>query len=401
MPDLLSFTVFDGIPPQEEGKDPVIYYYWSQKQMSQDAQFNEIGLFLTFRGFCADFRASKDCEYFQTETSLTCFSDLGADAAVAATFDLTKPNTIKSPRILATSVHRFSAAYRASFPAPYRLDLTTLDSNTEYIFRSFLVNFQKMFQYRPYLSRFPPSTELWALCEKALVAAKQQCLPIRSGAFLYGGRVVHSSLVPSDLLSVYLCLETRPHDGWGDVAASTEEARWITGPVKAGQALLPLMFLSDGSGFPIAIGHGNLVALFVFSESSAISGDAIEPLRGAVADLLPDIAATCSTVLKGENQRKCEFYRDDGTLLLTKPVDIPKGSLLASRERVEAVMDFLEWQRDGFARFTGQIGGSANWLFLEKDGKTATAVAFEDAGAKHFPDVAAEAVQLLREGLLG
>jgi hypothetical protein len=407
MPELLSFTVFDGIPPQEEGKDPVIFYYWSQKHMTQDAQYNEIGLFLTFRGFCQDFRASKDCEYFQTETGLTCFSDLGADCAVAATFDLTKPNTIKSPRVLVASVHRFAAAYRASFPTPTRIGPTTIDEKTDAVFKYFLVNFQKMFQYRPFLYRFPPSSELWALCEKTLVAAKQQCLPVRSGAFLYGGKVVHSSVAPSDLVSLYLCIETRPHDYWGDGLsfASTDEPRWLTGPVKDSSgnvnSLLPMMFLADGPGYPIVLSQGNLVAIFVFSETSGLSVDQVEPLRAAVAEFLPEIAGTCATASKSQEGRKCEFYRDDGTLLLSKPIELPQGSLLAARERVENLVDFLDWQGDGFVRFTGQLGQPSHWIFLEKDGRTATAVSYEEAGVKKLADVAAESVQTLRDVLLG
>jgi hypothetical protein len=406
MPDLISFSVYDGIPPQEEGKDPVVYYYWSQKHVSQDAQFNEIGLFLTFKGFCGDFRSSKDCEYFQTETGITCFSDIGADVAISATFDLTKPNTVKSPRVLVASVHRFADVYRACFPTPYRIGLTAVDEQTDSIFNNYLSNFQKVFQYAPFLNRLPPNPDLWTLCEKVFVAAKQTSVYVRTGAFLHNGKVFHSSMNPTDLFAVQVCLDTRPYDAWGLNLniAQTDELRWLTGPVRSvtGQVipLFPCMFFEDGPGYPIILGLGNLVVVLIFSEMHAISAEVVEPVKTAIAPFLPDIAVGANLLLNSE-PTKTEIYRDDGISVVSKPVELPQSSVLASRERTEAVMDFLDLRGQGFVRFTGQVGQPGNWIFLERQGQRSTAIGLEETGKKPMREIAADSLHMLRDALLG
>ena len=118
IPSLISFAIYDGIPPKEEGMDPTVFWYWPT-ETPIDTQLNNVGLYLTFTGFCRDFRSSKDCEYIQTDSSITCFGNIGADVCFAACFQTTD---VTYCRILLKLIHAFETACLMFYGSPIRTE---------------------------------------------------------------------------------------------------------------------------------------------------------------------------------------------------------------------------------------------------------------------------------------
>lgn len=63
---LRSFTIFNIIPPKKEGAKPKIYWYYSKEERTEEEKLNEVGLIITFAGFCRKFKPENECDYIFT-----------------------------------------------------------------------------------------------------------------------------------------------------------------------------------------------------------------------------------------------------------------------------------------------------------------------------------------------
>jgi len=63
---LHSFLIFNVKPPKKEGALPTIYWYFSNEDHSNEYKLTQVGLIITFVGFCRKFKPSHDCDYIFT-----------------------------------------------------------------------------------------------------------------------------------------------------------------------------------------------------------------------------------------------------------------------------------------------------------------------------------------------
>jgi len=63
---LYAFIVFDSVPPNGEGADPVIYWFYPSDGFSSDQKLNLTGLIITFLSFSQKWGANSPCDYILT-----------------------------------------------------------------------------------------------------------------------------------------------------------------------------------------------------------------------------------------------------------------------------------------------------------------------------------------------
>ncbi|OHT11925.1 hypothetical protein TRFO_18389 [Tritrichomonas foetus] len=359
MPELISLAVYDGIPPKEEGQDPTIFWYWPQS-VDKNLQLNEIGLYMTFTGFCRDFRSSQDCEFFQTDKSLTVFVNLGAEVYIGAKFNT---NDASYHRQCLQSIRTFASIYHMFFPKPYRISPDDLlDQTTMANFEKYLEEMLGIFKCSPILQRIPPSLDLWTNCEEAISNVKSCICTLRTAAFIYKGRLIHSTMCTDDLIQIYLscranmpnlfpCAKTQPNQS---------SFKWIMKNFNR-----ELKFKST-TGYPAIFVFKQLIGILVFSKFSDYSA-----AQNVLEPLFESLIVKCDSTIESEINASPSAYRDNGQTTMLRP--IKEGSPFSNPNKNELLVDFLSSNHNQFVRLCGKTDASPDsWIFLEKDHNMAT-----------------------------
>ena len=156
-PKFISLTIFDGIPPKEEGADPSVFYYYPEDKV-KDEQYNDVGLFLTFLGFCRDFRSSSDCEYFETDKLITCFCNLGSEVYCCVTFSNQDMSYL---HIFQQQTKLFCSVFKTWFYEPKR-NGDIVDFGVDYKLESIVPKLFHIFDFYPFFKTIIPSLDLFA-----------------------------------------------------------------------------------------------------------------------------------------------------------------------------------------------------------------------------------------------
>ena len=92
---LHSFIIFNIVPPKKEGAKPQIYWYYSPEEQDEETKLNQVGLILTFAGFCRKFTKFDDprmeCDYIYTNKHEIAIQKLFGDIYMSVTIESTKP----------------------------------------------------------------------------------------------------------------------------------------------------------------------------------------------------------------------------------------------------------------------------------------------------------------------
>lgn len=88
---LHSFFIFNIIPPKKEGALPIIYWYYSTVEHDEEFKLNQVGLIITFAGFCRKFKPDQDCDYIYTNKHEIAIQKLYGDIYMSVTIESTKP----------------------------------------------------------------------------------------------------------------------------------------------------------------------------------------------------------------------------------------------------------------------------------------------------------------------
>ncbi|KAK8870803.1 vacuolar fusion protein ccz1 [Tritrichomonas musculus] len=295
LPPLISFAVYDGIPPKEEGMDPTVFWYWPN-DTPIDVQLNQIGLYLTFTGFCRDFRSSKDCEYIQTDYSFTCFDNIGADVCLAACFKTTDPDYY---RILMKLLHVFRSVCLMLCTSPVRTKNGDVENLPNLI--QFINEFLVIFRYIPILNSFPPNIDLWIKCEELIANMKGKFPTIIGAAITYKDYIVHSSINQEDLLSLYISCKAnfKMLTEFAPLEKPKDQFVWLVG-ISGGYSQKPLVFcpritLSDtSSGYPIIVLYNELLVFVIFSSQlNKKTQDDMPELKNILEAVLDNIEKEC------------------------------------------------------------------------------------------------------------
>jgi hypothetical protein len=387
---LVSLSIFDGIPPQEEGQDPSVFYYWSAEKISKDSQFNEIGLYLTFLGFCREFRASKDCQYFQTDRFFTCFANLDGSVFAAACFDVAPPNAPRSPRVFLAAMQLFASLYIMRSP----------EFNRQVIF-----DLQRVFCRMPFLAKLPPSLELWHCCQEAIAESMQSVPIMRGAAFLFEDSLVHTSLDPRDVIAISIAYRAEVEafcSFGGRRGVPPNQVIWGLGPLPDDKISTrthpPKVTLSDGPGYPVILIYNELSAIIAIAQPPTLGLEHFAQLNTVFGAFMGPVCEKCKRVYGGEANGSMEFLRADGMVVLTKPIR-GKGRF-SDREKVDSMLRFLDDQDSGFIRACIQVGQPSGWLFMEKADEQATLVSSAQP-AGPLADVVPEFVKQLGSENLG
>jgi hypothetical protein len=342
MPPLVSLAIFDGIPPQEEGQDPTIFSYFSSRATTRDSQFNEVGLYLTFLGFCKDFNSSEDCQYIETDKLLTTLTCLTGTKYAAATFDVVN-GTTKSRRVLMASMSVFATLY-CMLPGADVGELL------------------KIFRVSPFVSRLAGSLDAWTLCEGVFADAHRDIGDLIGAVFYRHDSLFHCSIPPTTAAAIVLAIKARV----GFFAAVPLE------PDRMSRIALPPLELPDGTAFPLVMAHMGLIIVLLFA--SAI---------GEVDVKLGNLKAVLDCTGRDAQKSGTVFRCEDMSVIARVPAEFP-----------EKAVGFLRDQDVGFIMALFEGGGG--WTFLEKDGDAATVVragevkGLADAVATCVRQVAAE-----------
>jgi hypothetical protein len=367
LPPLFSLTIFDGIPPQEEGEDPTVFYYYSVRSTSRDTQFNDAGLYLTFLGFCRDFRPSHDCEYFQTDMFLTTISVIQESVYAAAVYDIQSPSALKSPRILMESMRLFCDVYKM-FANP---DVDEI--------RKVLVQW-------PIMTRIAPSFDLFNFSESVLAECQQQIGGLHSAAFFFQGHLFHSSMEVGDASALYVAYRARV-GAFGKVSLQSAE----TGTPSLFQ--LPSVFLGSEWVFPVIVIYGELVVIFTFvSCPDTIDKSGFAAADGKLVHLLKTILQ-CNQDTSRPRQRNAnaEYCRITGPTVLTKPLKLGEPSV------IDPSLSMIAGISTDFASVAVETGqGSKEWLFIDHDGPITTLVTVNSGQDLTLGDTVAFCLQQLQ-----
>ena len=395
-PELISFAVFDGIPPQKEGEDPTVFWYYPEQTPIND-QFNMVGLYLTFIWFSRDFRASDDIKFFQTDKTFCCFCHLGAQVYCTATFSSNDPSKY---RYRTQQMKLFGKIFGIIFNKLER-DKTTnaVDKNNE--FAGNLVNFLYVFSQPPLLKRLTPSLDLWNACEGVLAIAKYSLTGIRSACFIYKDRLLHTSMHPSDALALYTSYKAKIKRLFSFAPPPKPNTfQWLTGlcqmEAKDPIVFLPGITMDEGMLFLIAIRYNDLVVFIALLMTKSLTKAELIPLGESLSGLLPKIDEQCNKVYNKQSGSKITAYRDDGMLQITQPLSIPNG-FIAKSENTESATSALQDNEADFIRFCGQLD-SDHWVFMEKDSNQTTIV---DENAPNLPEATSAAVNFIRTANIG
>lgn len=394
LPNLISFCAFDGIPPQKEGEDPTVIWYYPEETSMND-QLNMVGLYLTFMGFAADFRAG-EWEYFQTDKCFCCIQHLGAQLYVAAAFALTDD---LSPRYCIQQLQVFKSIFGIVFPPPTRDPETNLLEKNNEITKSFM-DMLKIFKHRPILKRIKPTLELWNVCEEALAIAKYSMPNIRSASFIYKDRLVHTSMHTNDALAFYIAYKANISRFFifkPDFEPDTFQ--WLTGLVKEkNQTLyfLPTVTIYEGLVLLAVVRYNDLVMFISLLMPKDMTKETLIPLEEPLKTIMPNIAKICKKTLDGDKKDSVAAYRNDGKVEITAPMN-PAHGLIANDKATNRIVETLDKNDSDFIRFVGRLEND-HWLFAEKDGNTTTII---DEVQPTFPDAASNAVTYIRLNYLG
>ena len=92
---LHSFIIFNIVPPKKEGAKPEIYWYYSPEEQNEETRLNQVGLILTFAGFCRKFTKFDnpriECDYIYTNKHEIAIQQLFGDIFMSVTIESTKP----------------------------------------------------------------------------------------------------------------------------------------------------------------------------------------------------------------------------------------------------------------------------------------------------------------------
>lgn len=358
MPNLISFAIYDGIPPKEEGQDPTIFWYYPHS-VSKDSQLNEIGLYMTFTGFCRDFRSSQDCEYFETDKSLTVFINMGADVFAAARFETSNPSY---HRACLQSIKMFNRIYTMLFSPPSRLPDDSLDAETSRIFNTYLDEMINLFKSPPFIGKTVASLELWTFCEEIFSDIKTENSLFRSGAILYNGKIIHSSMNSNDLLSLFLCYRTElptlfPCE---KLDGQNSEFKWILKNFKK-----PVK-LSSITGIPVIFSYQKLLVILIFSSFCDFA-----PIQKAIEPLLQkDISTFKATADLEEKQSPSSYHEENGNTILIWPSK--QDSVFGDQSQNELLVNFMNANNNQFVRLCGTSEQKNSWIILEKANNRST-----------------------------
>ncbi|OHT02284.1 hypothetical protein TRFO_30598 [Tritrichomonas foetus] len=412
MPDLISFAIYDGIPPQEEGMDPTVFWYWP-KQTQKDVQLNEIGLYLTFTGFCRDFRASKDCQFVQTDTAFTCFGTLGSDVNVAACFNSTDP---KYHRILVNSLEAFISVYFMFFSAPTRQKDGSLDRTSTFTFNEYVEELLNIFNCFPFIKRLPPSLSTWMMCEEILASAKNVLPIIKSAAFIYKDYLVHTCMKPKNFLALYLAYQAKIKAllDFAPINPPKNKFYWQLGVV--GDPERPVVYftslnLLDTSVYTAIVSYNELTIFILLSTPKEIVPSAFLPLQNVLEQIMPNIEQECISILNHETIQKVPIYRDDGIFILQREKQKvlksskqnnqhPQNSQNALNEKfseTEYILEFLNETESEFIRVCAQTTPSS-YIFMQKDGNQSTITSGQ---SESMADATSQFVEFLKSSKLG
>ena len=385
MPKLLSFAVYDGIPPKEEGQDPTIFWFWPHN-IEKDIQLNEIGLYMTFTGFCRDFRSSKDCEYFQTDQMLVVFVNLGAEVYAAAKFAC---NEAVYARMCTTSIKLFSKLFKMFFPEPKRMKDDLLDKITLNNFEKYLDEMLNVFKLYPFISKISPSLSLWTVSEE-LVSDIKSALPcMRGAAMIYNGKLIHSTMEPDDFTLMYFALYSKLKNLFPYTRPNPQSSfTWVMKDYRN-----PLNF-KNFKGYPAIVASQNLICFFIFSKFMDYS-----PIESVVDSLSHKIIETCNTTISNSLAATPSAYRDNGNMTLLRPDS--NNSAFKSVGNNEHLISFLQSNSNNFIRFCGKTESKNqlfdSWLMLEKDFDQFT---FVEGQGKTLSAVMTDCTDFLKSAML-
>lgn len=352
MPNLISFAIYDGIPPKEEGQDPTIFWYYPHS-IPKDSQLNEIGLYMTFTGFCRDFRSSQDCEYFQTDKSLTVFINMGADVFAAARFETDEPLYHRSCQ---QAIKIFNRIYTMFFPSPYRLPDDSLDEETLNIFNTYLDEMINLFKNPPFVGKMGTSLELWTFCEEIFSDIKSENPLFRFGAILYNEKVVHSTMPAVDLLSLLLCHRSdmpKLFSSQEEQSQNSEPFKWI---MKNFQKPLKL---SSTTGIPVILSYQQrLLIILIFSKVCDFS-----PIQMTIEPLLKKYLTTFKATADLEEKQTPSSFHEENNMITIWPSR--PDSMFGNPKHNEILVDFLGSNNNQFVRLCG-TSEKNSWTFLER-----------------------------------
>lgn len=350
MPKLVSFVIYDGIPPTEEGQDPTVFFYYP-KSTPIDNQLNDVGLFLTFTGFSRDFHCSKDCEFCFTDRYLTVFSRMDSDICLAARFETSDP---LHQRICIQSIKNFQKIYLMFFPTPERLPDGQIDSKTLHIFEKKIIAMITLFTVPPFLKKILPSFDLWVYCEQVFGDIKNENCHLKYGAILYDGNIILNSMPEEDLCNLHFCLQANLF-GTNNPSNNSESFNFILKNQKK-----PLK-LTTTNGFPFVFTYKqHLMVILIFSDFSS----SFSSLTSVVSPLLEKIYKQSASILNFERGASPPTYHEaNSKVIFVRPSS--EDSLFGNQMQVEGFESFFQGTLSSFVEFFGKTGGDS-WLMMEK-----------------------------------
>jgi hypothetical protein len=295
----------------------------------------------------------------------------------------------------------FRNVFSVIFPVPIRdPDTNMVEKNSD--FSDNFENLLSIFNQPPLLPRLTPSLELWNACEEALAIAKYSMPNIRSACFIFKDRLLHTSMHPSDALSLYTSYKAQVKRLFSFAPEPKENTfQWLTGLCKIVQSeqiitFLPTINLHDGLVLVATIRYNDLVLFVALLMPKEINREAFQPLEDALKPLLPRIVEKCNVTLASAQVPRVTAYREDGLLKITSPMTVQSG-FLANQVNADSCVDALGKNESGFVRFCEQVDND-HWMFMEKDGKQTTII---DGKAQTLTEAVSSAVAYIRTANLG
>lgn len=88
---LRNFIIYNIVPPKKEGALPKIYWYYSKEEHTEEEKLNQVGLLMTFAGFCRKFKPETECDYIFTSKQEIGIYRLYGDIFMSVSIESQKP----------------------------------------------------------------------------------------------------------------------------------------------------------------------------------------------------------------------------------------------------------------------------------------------------------------------
>jgi hypothetical protein len=278
-----------------------------------------------------------------------------------------------------------------------------LETRDDQVLKEWMPSLRSVFDVTPFLSVLTASRNLWNLCEDTIANLAQRLTHLISAAFVFQGKLVHTSMDPKDVFALFTVYQVRISDiitHWPGNPNDEGKLIWVAALNHA-----KIVNLTSGPASVGILHHNSLLIFLAFGKSKEIV-DEMSVSESIVRGMMHKLVDECSKIPRSETKgAQYEFWRD-GLCSVRKQVrGMPREGGKNAKESkkrpiekpIDGLIDLLSGSTGESVRFAGETVRQM-WLFGEKDDDCVTLL---EAKADSISDIVNSGIRVLKGGAIG